>query len=97
MGVLGVLFEARIGGGVTLRSSTSADGAGKDEIRLLNGVPSGSRFSGGSLIGCKFFLLDCCTAGDLSCSDPDPTVKPLRCLIDPGLFLAESVFAGLTP
>ena len=59
IGVLGVLLAARFGGGVTFRSSTSAEGAGNDEIRLLKGVPSGSRFKGGSLSGCKFFLLEC--------------------------------------
>jgi len=85
MGVLGVLLAARLGGGVTLRSSTSPEGAGKDDIRLLNGVPSGSRFSGGSLIGCRFFLLDCCTVGVLSPSVPAPTVSPRRCLMDPVL------------
>jgi hypothetical protein len=87
IGVLGV-FALRLGGGVTLRSSTSADGAGKDDIRLLKGVPSGSRFNGGSLIGCRFFLVDGCTVGVLSGSDPAPTVRPLLCLMDPVLFLA---------
>jgi hypothetical protein len=91
MGVLGVL-AVRFGGGVTLRSSTSADGAGKDDIRLLKGVPSGSKFNGGSLIGWRFFLLDGCTVGVLSCSDPAPTVRPLLCLMDPVLLLA-----GLAP
>jgi hypothetical protein len=91
MGVLGVL-AVRFGGGVTLRSSISADGAGKDEIRLLKGVPSGNKFNGGSLIGCRFFLLEGCTVGVLSGSDPAPTVKPLLCLMDPVLFLA-----GLAP
>jgi hypothetical protein len=51
MGVLGVLLTVRFGGGVTLRTSTSAEGAGNDEMRLLKGVPRGSRFKGGSLIG----------------------------------------------
>jgi len=51
MGVLGVLLTDRLGGGVTLRMSISAEGAGNEEIRLLEGVPRGSRFNGGSLIG----------------------------------------------
>ena len=86
IGVLGVLLVERFGGGVRLRSSTSAEGAGKEENRLLKGVPSGRRFNGGSLIGCRFFLLECCTVGGLSGSDPEPTVSPLRCLMDPALF-----------
>jgi hypothetical protein len=85
MGVLGVLLVARFGGGVRFLSSTSADGAGKEEMRLLNGVPSGSRFRGGSLIGWRFFLVDCCTVGVLSGSEPGPTVRPRRCLMDPVL------------
>jgi len=96
IGVLGVLFAARLGGGVVLRSSTSADGAGKDEILLLKGVPSGSRFKGGSLIGCRFFLF-CCIVGVLSASDPEPTVSPRLCRIDPVLFLGVSSLAGLSP
>jgi hypothetical protein len=59
MGVLGVLLTERLGGGVRARSSTSAEGAGNVEMRLLKGVPSGNRFNGGSLIGCRFFLVDC--------------------------------------
>lgn len=59
IGVLGVLLVARFGGGVMLRPSTSAEGAGNEDIRLLKGVPSGNRFNGGSLMGCKFFLLEC--------------------------------------
>jgi len=90
IGVLGVLLAARFGGGVTLRSSGSSEGAGKEDIRLLNGVPSGSRFSGGSLIGCRFFLLDCCTVGVVfSGSGPFPIVKPLLCLMDPELLFAN--------
>lgn len=82
MGVLGVLLLARFGGGVVLRSSTSAEDTGKDDILLLKGVPSGSRFNGGSLIGWRFFLLVCGTEGVLSTSaDPEPTVIPLLCLI----------------
>lgn len=57
MGVLGVLLADLLGGGVVLRSSVSVEGAGKAEIRLLNGVPRGKRLSGGNRIGCKFFLL----------------------------------------
>lgn len=57
IGVLGVLLVALLGGGVVLRASTSVEGAGNDEILLLNGVPRGSRLRGGSRIGCKFFLL----------------------------------------
>jgi hypothetical protein len=83
MGVLGVLLTARFGGGVTLRSSTSAEGAGNDDIRfLLKGVPSGSKFNGGSLIGWRFFLVDCGATGVLSGSDPEPTVRPRLCLIE---------------
>lgn len=89
MGVLGVLLRARFGGGVTAPSSRSPDGAGKDDILLLNGVPSGSRLSGGSLIGCRFFLLDCCTVGVLSCSGPFPTVKPRLCLMEPELLFVK--------
>lgn len=83
MGVLGVLLVARFGGGVTLRLSASADGGGNDEIRLFVGVPSGSKFNGGSRTGCKFFLVECWTAGCRSGSEPDPTVRPLRCRMDP--------------
>lgn len=81
MGVLGVLAAVRFGGGVTLPSSASSKG--KADNRLLKGVPRGSRLSGGNLIGCKFFLLDCCTGVVLSGSGVLPTVKPLRCLMDP--------------
>ena len=91
MGVLGVLLRARFGGGVTAPSSSSQDGAGKDDILLLKGVPSGSKLRGGSLIGCRFFLLDCCTGGVLSCSEPFPTVKPRLCLIDPELLFEKPV------
>lgn len=57
MGVLGVLLAALFGGGVVVfRSSTSAEGAGSEEILLLNGVPNGSKFSGGSRIGCRLFV-----------------------------------------
>lgn len=96
IGVLGVLFVARLGGGVVFRSSTSAEGAGNEEILLLNGVSSGSKFRGGSLMGCKFFLL-AEMAGVLSASDPEPTVNPLRCLIEPLLLLRVSVFLGSMP
>ena len=96
IGVLGVLLLARFGGGVVLRSSTSAEGTGNDEILLLNGVPSGSKFNGGSLIGWRFFLLVCGTAGDLSIS-PEPTVSPLLCLIVPLLFRGGSVLVGSSP
>ena len=93
IGVLGVLLP-RFGGGVKSRSSTSAEGTGKDEILLLKGVPRGSRFNGGSLMGWRFFLLLCCAAGLWSASDPtEPTVIPLLCLIVPLLFRAESVWA----
>lgn len=91
MGVLGVLLADRFGGGVTLRSSISAEGAGNEEIRLLKGVPRGSRFNGGSLIGWKFFFVDCCDVGVLSGSDPEPTVRPRLCLIDPVLCLEISL------
>lgn len=84
IGVLGV-FALRFGGGVAFLSSNSPDGTGNDDIRLLNGVLRGRRFKGGSLIGCKSFLLECCTTGVLSGSDPAPTVNPLLCLIDPVL------------
>jgi hypothetical protein len=90
IGVLGVLLAARLGGGVVLRSPTSAEGAGKEEILLLNGVPRGSRLRGGSRIGCRFFLL-LCTDGLFSASDPAPTVSPLLCLIVAFPFFAESV------
>lgn len=86
IGVLGVLFTVRFGGGVKLPLLTSAEGTGKEEMRSLNVVPSGNKFKGGSLIGWRFFLLECCTTGALSGSDPAPTVKPLLCLIDPALF-----------
>lgn len=59
MGVLGVLFLVRFGGGVVVRLLLSADETGKVEIRLLVGEPSGSKFNGGSRSGCKFFLVDC--------------------------------------
>lgn len=85
MGVLGVLFTVRLGGGVTTRSSTSAEGAGKEDMRLLKGVPRGSRFKGGSLMGWRFFLAECGATGVLSVSDPAPTVRPRLCLIDPVL------------
>jgi len=91
MGVLGVLLTARLGGGVTLRFSTSAEGAGNDEMRLLKGVLRGSKFSGGSLIGCKFFFVDCCATGVRSGSDPEPTVSPRRCLMEPELSLDISL------
>jgi hypothetical protein len=82
MGVLGVLLLERFGGGVVFRSSLSAEGTENDDILLLNGVPRGKRFKGGSLIGCRFFLLVCGTDGDVSTSvDPEPTVSPLLCLI----------------
>jgi len=93
MGVLGVLFVARFGGGVSSRSLSSVDGTGKVEIRLFVGVPSGSKFNGGSRSGCKFFLVDCWTAVVLSGSDPAPTVNPLRCRIDPVVFFSP----GLPP
>jgi hypothetical protein len=79
---------------VVVRSSTSAEGAGNDEILLLNGVPSGNRFRGGSLIGCRFFFV-CCIVGVLSASDPEPTVSPRLWRIDPVLFLGVSSLAGL--
>lgn len=91
MGVLGVLLTARFGGGVTLRFSTSAEGAGNDEIRLLKGVLRGSKFNGGSLIGCKFFFVDGCATGVRSGSDPEPTVRPRRCLMEPVLPLDISL------
>jgi hypothetical protein len=97
IGVLGVLLTARFGGGVTLRSSTSAEGAGNDEMRLLNGVPRGSKFNGGNLIGCRFFLVECCATGVLSGSDPEPTVRPRRCLIDPVLLLDKSPLRDSLP
>jgi hypothetical protein len=94
IGVLGVLLP-RFGGGVRLRPSISAEGTGKDDILLLKGVPSGSRFNGGSLMGWRFFLLLCGVVGLWSTSDPtDPTVSPLLCLIVPLLFWAESGWAG---
>lgn len=85
MGVLGVLLAARFGGGVTLRLSSSSVGAGNEDMRLLTGVSSGSRFSGGNLIGCKSFLLECCIVGVRSASALAPTVRPLLCLMDPVL------------
>jgi hypothetical protein len=97
MGVLGVLLTLRFGGGVTLRSSTSAEGAGNDEMRLLKGVPRGSKFNGGSLIGWRFFLTECGVVGVLSCSDPEPTVRPRLCLMDPALFFDMSLFKGSLP
>lgn len=94
IGVLGV-FALRFGGGVVvLRSSTSPEGTGNDEILLLKGVPRGSRFKGGSRMGCRFFLLECCCAAGGLESDPAPTVKPLRCRIDPVLFLIGFVFTA---
>jgi hypothetical protein len=98
MGVLGVLLLARFGGGVVaLRLSTSAEGTGKDDILLLKGVPSGNRLRGGSLMGCRFFLLllEGGITGGFSTS-PDPTVSPLRCRAALG-FLGVSVFVGSTP
>lgn len=62
---------------MVLRSSSSAEGTGNDEILLLKGVPRGRRFRGGSLMGCRFFLLLCGITGGFSTS-PDPTVNPLR-------------------
>lgn len=83
--MLGVLFVARFGGGVTLRLSASLERAEKEEMRLLTGVSRGSRFKGGSLIGCRSFLLECCIVGVLSASAVAPTVRPRLCLIDPVL------------
>lgn len=97
MGVPGVLFTERFGGGVTLRSSISAEGAGKDEMRLLKGVPRGSRFNGGSLIGWRFFLAECCVAGLLSGSAAAPTVRPRLCLMDPVLFFDRSPVKASLP
>jgi hypothetical protein len=72
---------------VTLRSSVSAEGAGNEETRLLKGTPRGSKFKGGSLIGCRFFFAEVgCATGVLSGSDPEPTVRPRLCLIDPVAF-----------
>lgn len=85
MGVLGVLLAARFGGGVMLPLSSLLDGAEKEEMRLLTGVSRGSRFNGGSLMGCKSFLLECCMAGVRSASALAPTVRPRLCLIDPAL------------
>jgi hypothetical protein len=98
MGVLGVLFVARFGGGVVARSSTSADGTGNADILLLNGVPSGSKFKGGSLIGCKFFLLVCGTTGVFSTSaEPEPTVRPRLCRIVLLAFRGGFVLVGSIP
>jgi hypothetical protein len=85
MGVLGVLLAARFGGGVMSRLSTSPEGAGNEEMRLLTGVSRGSRFNGGNLIGCRSFLLECCIVGVLSASAFAPTVRPRLCLMDPVL------------
>jgi hypothetical protein len=52
---------------------------------LLTGVSRGSRFSGGNLIGCKSFLLECCIVGVRSASALAPTVSPRLCLMDPVL------------
>jgi hypothetical protein len=52
-----------------------------DGILLLNGVPKGRRFRGGSRRGCKFFHAAFCIPGDLSASEPDPMVKPRLCLM----------------
>lgn len=97
MGVLGVLFTVRFGGGVTTRSSTSADGAGNEDMRLLNGAPNGSRFNGGSLMGWRFFLAECCATGVLSVSEPAPTVRPRLCLIDPVLPFDKSPLRDSLP
>jgi hypothetical protein len=85
MGVLGVLLADRFGGGVTLRLSASSDGAEKEEMRLLTGVSRGNRFNGGSLIGCRSFLLECCIVGVLSVSTLTPKVRPRLCLMEPVL------------
>jgi hypothetical protein len=80
IGVLGVLLPRFGGGVVTLRPSPSADGIGNDDILLLNGVPRGNRFRGGSRSGWRFFLLLTGITGVFSTS-PDPTVSPLLCLM----------------
>ena len=99
IGVLGVLFVALFGGGVRLPWLGPADGAEKEEMRLLTGVSRGSRFRGGSLIGCKSFLLECCIVGVRSKSALAPTVSPRLCLIDPVLELScvESLFTRSVP
>jgi hypothetical protein len=97
IGVLGVLLLARFGGGVVAaRLSSSAEGTGKDEILLLKGVPSGSRFRGGSLMGCRFFLLLLWGIKGALSTSPDPTVSPLRCRVVLALF-GLSVFVGSSP
>lgn len=87
MGVLGVLLAARFGGGVRVRLSTSSEGAANEEMRLLTGVSRGSKFNGGSLMGCRSFLLECCIVGVLSGSALAPTVSPRLCLMEPVLEL----------
>lgn len=97
MGVLGVLLP-RFGGGVVLRSSTSVDGTGKDEILVLNGVSNGRRFRGGSLIGWRPFLLVCGNAGLFSTSaDPDPTVSPRLCLMVALVLRGDSTLLASIP
>jgi hypothetical protein len=81
IGVLGVLLVERFGGGVVvLRLLVSPVGTGNEEILLLNEVPSGSKFNGGSLRGCRFFLFVGGSTGGVSGS-PDAVVKPLLCRI----------------
>jgi hypothetical protein len=84
MGVLGVLFVPRLGGGVRVPLLAPL-GAENEEIRLLTGVSRGSKFRGGNLRGCKSFLLECCIVGVRSAFALAPTVSPRLCLIDPVL------------
>jgi len=56
IGVLGVLAMLRLGGGVSSRLSTSAEGAGKDAIREAVGVLIGSRLRGGRRKGWSDFF-----------------------------------------
>ena len=59
IGVLGVFALALLGGGVRFASRSSKVAVSKALIFAAVGVLRGSRFSGGSRMGCNFFLLTC--------------------------------------